>query len=150
MNHEINEKVSTTLNALIEICKDGQKGFETAAENAKNAELQILCKQYAQQRNNFAQQLQQEVTQLGDNAADSGSLAGAAHRGWINMKSLATGDDDDAIIAECERGEDAAKEAYEKALSEYLPPSIYGVIQHQYNGVKEAHDYFSRLQKATR
>ena len=42
--------------------------------------------------------------------------------------------------SECERGEDAAKSAYEKALDEDLPPTIEAIVRRQYHGVKENHD----------
>jgi hypothetical protein len=50
------------------------------------------------------------------------SVSGAMHRGWINIKSLVTGKDEAAIVAEAERGEDAAVAACEQALGGSLPP----------------------------
>ena len=48
--------------------------------------------------------------------------------------------DDHAVLEECERGEDVAKNAYEAALKKDLPPDIRTVIERQYQGVKENHD----------
>ena len=41
-------------------------------------------------------------------AADSGSVAGALHRGWVDVKSMVTGKDEEAVLNEAERGEDHA------------------------------------------
>ena len=44
-------------------------------------------------------------------------LAGA-HRVFMDLKSAITGNDDDAIIAEVERGEDLIKHKFEEAMSD--------------------------------
>jgi uncharacterized protein DUF2383 len=46
-----------------------------------------------------------------------GSVRGSMHRAWTNIKSAITGINEHAVLAECERDEDAAKHAYEAALS---------------------------------
>jgi len=148
--NETNKKIIGTLNGLIAICKDGKKGFTLASEDTKDAEFKALCSQYAMQRGKFAAELREAVTMLGGTPQDSGTVAGDLHRGWIGLKAAVTRDDEDAIIAECERGEDAAKNAYEKALNEYLPSEVTTLVQRQYSQVKEAHDRFSAMQKATR
>jgi uncharacterized protein (TIGR02284 family) len=56
-----NEKVISTLNDLIETCRDGEKGFRTAAENVKGAELKTLFSRFSQQPAQCAAGLQNEV-----------------------------------------------------------------------------------------
>ena len=58
--------------------------------------------------------------------------------------------DDHAVLEECERGEVAAKNAYEAALKKDLPPDIRTVIERQYQGVKENHDRVRDLRNSTR
>src|SRR5688572_31469331 len=101
-----NDEVISTLNGLIEICKDGQDGFKTAAEGVERSELKTLFYEFSQQRATFAGELQNEVRRLGGDPEKSGSVAASLHRGWIDIKSAVTGKDDNAVIAECERGED--------------------------------------------
>ena len=43
----------------------------------------------------------------------------------MDIKAIATGRDEGAIIAECERGEDAAVRAYEQALAGALAPILW-------------------------
>jgi uncharacterized protein (TIGR02284 family) len=68
------------------------------------------------------------------------------HRGWINIKSAITGHDREAVIAECERGEDVAVESYQKALNESLPGELQSLVQRQYSDVKAAHDQMHSLE----
>jgi uncharacterized protein (TIGR02284 family) len=44
---ELNEDVISTLNGLIETCKDGQEGFQSAAEGVKNSQYKQLFNEYA-------------------------------------------------------------------------------------------------------
>ena len=143
-----NDEVVSTLNNLIETCKDGQNGFQSASEGVKNSELKGLFNKYAQQRGQFAAELQAEVRRLGGDPETSGSTAAAIHRGWMNIKSTVTGGDEAAIVAECERGEDSAVSNYEDALKENLPANVQSVVQRQFTEVKSAHDRIRSLEKA--
>ncbi|HYP15863.1 MAG TPA: PA2169 family four-helix-bundle protein [Opitutus sp.] len=141
-----NEKNISVLNDLIETCKDGQHGFSTAAKDAKDAELARVFTQYATQRANYIRELQQAVRSLGGDPEKSGSVSGSLHRGWINLKSALTTNEPHAVLAECERGEDAAVNNYRTALNEAeLDVETRAIIQRQSAGVKEAHDRIKQL-----
>ena len=88
------------------------------------------------------------VQTLGGDPEDSGSISGAMHRGWINIKSVVTGRDEAAILNECERGEDVAKESYKQAMEMELPGYIREVVENQYQGVLAAHDNIKALRNA--
>ena len=143
-----NDNTISTLNNLIETCKDGENGFRTASDGVKNQELKTLFLTYSQQRAQFAAELQQEVRRLGGDPEQTGSVAASLHRGWINIKSAVTGEDEGAVISECERGEDSAVKNYQDALKENLPADLQTTIQRQYAQVKEAHDRIRALEKA--
>lgn len=143
-----NDEVISSLNNLVETCKDGQNGFRTAAEGVKNSELIALFNTYSEQRGQFASELQNEVRTLGGDPEKTGSTAAALHRGWINIKSTVTGEDEGAVISECERGEDSAVKAYEAALQEELPANVRAIVETQFAKVKEAHDRIRSLEKA--
>src|SRR5215212_5225130 len=140
-----NDSVISTLNNLIETCKDGQEGFQKAAEGVQDSSLKSLFYEYSQQRSQFVGELQGLVRELGGDPETSSSTAGALHRGWINIKSAITGQDDLAILNECERGEDVAKNAYKDALEDNLPANVSSVIQEQYSAVQTAHDQVRNL-----
>ena len=144
-----NDNVISTLNNLIETCKDGQEGFRQAAEGVKNGELKMLFSTYSQQRAQFAGELQNEVRRLGGEPEKSGSTVGALHHGWINIKSALTGGDEGAVISECERGEDSSVRNYEDALKGELPGHIRDLVERQFALVTEAHDRIRALERAT-
>lgn len=144
-----NDKVISTLNNLIETCKDGEQGFRTAAEGLRDLQTKTIFQEYARQRAQMTIELQAEVRRLGGDPEKAGSVSGSMHRGWINIKSAVTGKDDSSIIAEAERGEDVAKSAYESAVKETLPPQTQTIVQRQAGQVREAHDRVRDLERAT-
>ncbi len=143
-----NSDVISTLNGLIETCKDGQNGFKEAAEGVERSDLKSLFYEFSQQRSQFAGELQSLVQGLGGDPENSGSMTAAIHRGWINIKSAVTGQDEGAILSECERGEDSAKSAYKDAVEEALPANIAETVQKQYTAVQAAHDRIKTLRDA--
>ena len=142
-----NDKLISTLNDLIETCRDGQEGFKEAADNVKAPDLKTFFKQVAQERATCVTELQAEVRRLGGNPDKSGSTAGAMHRAWMNIKGTLTGKDDHAILSETERGEDSAVEAYRDAMK-WLPPNILPIVERQFQSVKQTHDRVKQMRDA--
>ncbi len=142
------DKTISTLNNLIETCKDGQEGFKQAAEGVERSDLKSLFYDLGQQRAKFAGELQALVRELGGDPETTSSAAGALHRGWINIKSYVTGKDEAGVLNEAERGEDIAKKAYKDALAENLPANVMTVVQAQSNEVMTAHDKVRDLRDA--
>jgi uncharacterized protein (TIGR02284 family) len=136
------------LNDLIETCRDGENGFQTAPAHVTDPALKKLFSTYSVQRAQFASELESEVRQLGGTPATRGSVSTAFHRGWMNIKSIVTGGSDDAIVAECERGEDAAVENYQRVMKNTLPPNVLPVVKHQFTEVKRAHDRIRDVEAA--
>ena len=135
-----NEKTISVLQDLIETNRDGQHGFRTAAEDAKDAELARVFSQFSTQRTTFIAELQDRVRSLGGDADKSGSVAGSLHRGWIDLKAALSSNEPHAVLAEAERGEDAAVKSYREALEENLDPVTRGIVSRQYASVQAAHD----------
>ena len=140
-----NDEVISTLNGLIETCKDGQEGFQEAAEGVESQNLKMFFYECSQQRAEFTGELQSLVRSLGGDPETTSSFAGSLHRGWINIKSAVTGSDDAAILNECERGEDSAKNNYKSALEENLPANVAETVQKQYAAVQSVHDKVKAL-----
>jgi len=145
-----NQDTISVLNDLIETCKDGEKGFRECAEDLKNPQLKTTMVQRAQDCATASAELQQLVRSLGGDPETSGSVAGDLHRRWVDLKSMVTGKDDEAILNECERGEDVALKSYRKALDKDLPADIRVVIQRQFQGVQRNHDQVKALRDAER
>jgi len=147
MESENKKDAVEVLKGLVEICKDGEEGFETAAKNIKEPEYKSLFQSYSQQRARFAAELEAELRTLGTDADETSvkrvviDAAGAVHRGWINLKSAMTGGSSEAILNECEAGEDQAVKAYKNAIADgKLPLEISHLVSEQYKSIQEAHD----------
>ena len=139
------------LKELIQLCRDGQNGFREAAEKLTDPSARAFFQETSLERGRFVGELDNELHRLGEKDVDtSGTVSGAIHREWMNMKS-ALGGGDHAILAEAERGEDAAKEAYRKAIeSKNLSQEILPVITQQYQSVGRAHDRVKAFRDASK
>lgn len=151
-----NKDVIDVLNDLIEYSKDGEKGFKTSAEDVKNPELKAFFVKRAAGCATSAAELQSEVRRLGGDPETTTSVSGDLHRGWVNLKSLLTGKDDEAILNEVERGEDHALKAYKEAreklvkLGRTATDSSYNLVETQLQGVQRNHDEVKALRDAAR
>jgi uncharacterized protein (TIGR02284 family) len=142
-----NDDIISELNDLIETCEDGVKGFRTAADAIKSAEAKSVFNTRIQLIERAETELKAEVRRLGGDPEDRGSATGALHRGWLNLKAAVTGSDDDAILSECERGEDAAVGRYEDALKKDLPPEVRSLVERQYQGTLQNRDRVRALHR---
>jgi uncharacterized protein (TIGR02284 family) len=138
---------TTTLNTLISTLIDSVTGFEDAAANIEgSSRLQQLFRERASERRQVVEELRAEVRRLGGNAEDDGSFMGKAHQRFLDLKSVVTGRDEQAIINEVERGEDYLKEKFETALnSGTLSGESRAVVERAYQSVRSGHDQVSAL-----
>src|SRR5450830_95763 len=149
----INKEAVSILNDLIEVSKDGQKGFQTCAEDIKNPELKALFVHRASECATSAAELQAEVRKLGGDPETSTSVAGDLHRRWVDVKALFTGKGEEAVLNEAERGEDDAKKAYSEALVKLAKFNLVGLtdlVNRQYQGVLRNHDQVKALRNIAR
>ena len=79
------------------------------------------------------------------NPAQSGSVTGTMHRWWLDIKSKVTGGGIYSVLAEAERGEDSIKNEYESALKDVQDAGVIGIVERQYNNVREGHDRVKAL-----
>jgi uncharacterized protein (TIGR02284 family) len=125
---------------LIETCKDGQKGYQDAAQHAKRTDLKTFFNEQSMERSRFAGELEAELVRLGKpDKKVSGSVSATLHRAWIDTK-VSMGAGDKAILESVEAGEDNAKESYQKALSGTLPTNVAEIVRRQAARVQAAHD----------
>jgi len=144
------EKSVEVLNDLIEINNDRSEGFGKAAQDLDptDMDLQGIFLNCSLESKQFAQQLRDEINQLGGHAdMDDTSSSGALHRAWIDVKATFTGHDRKGILAECERGEDAIKKAYRDALSPEndLSAEVIPLLLRQQQSIQASHDRIKSL-----
>ena len=141
-----------TLKNLVQILHDGQQGFRKASENVKDAQLKEVFSRFSLQRSKFAGELESELLSLGeeDPQNEGTTIAGTVHRGWIDLTAAFTSNDNHAVLAEAERGEDAAVKAYKEALENELPSSVRQTVAAQATQIKLAHDEVKALRDASK
>lgn len=148
MSHD---DITDTLNDLIETCKDGELGFAACAEHVTSPDLVQLFTARALECKAAASELQTMVSDYGGKPETDGSTSGALHRGWVAVRGSVAGYSDEAMLEECERGEDAALGSYRAALRrEDLPESVRAVVARQQLGVQANHDQIKRLRDIAR
>lgn len=149
MNQSVNtpDQIIDTLNELIELNRDGQNGFQEAAGKIEDPQIKAFLLEQSLSRAKFIGELQSEVRSMGSEPETDGTIAGALHRGWIDLKS-ALGGGDHAILAATETGEDRAITKYTKALEETLPAPVRDMAERQLLSVKQAHDKLKVMRNA--
>ncbi len=138
-----------TLNGLIATTIDSVDGYTEAAKDSENDRFTEMFTSRAHERRQVASDLQSEVTRLGGNAEDDGTILAGAHRAFLNLKSAVTGKDDAAIVNEVERGEDHIKAKFEGALDDNeLSAETRSAIGAAWGSVKSGHDQMRDLKHA--
>lgn len=133
------EQIGNKLNDLLEKTYDAEKGYKKAAEKTDNNVLKSFFTQKSQQRYDFGHELKAEITSFGQEVAKGGSIKGAAHRAWMDVKTLFSSDDKESILEEVIRGEKAAIADYKDVLAERnLPPSTATLLTQQMNQIQLA------------
>src|SRR5581483_11681091 len=143
-------EVGDVLDDLIKSCRDAENGFQRAAENVKDAELAAFFREQSVQRSGFANELEAQAQRFGNTEPRrKGSVGGAMHRAWLDLKEK-VGGGDRSILDSVEQGEDSAKRTYQDALSQNLPEDLRVVVQRQADAVVSAHDRVKLLRDARR
>ena len=144
-DQNIHNEITENIQDLLEKNYDAEKGFTKAMENARSENLKSFLKHQAAQRSRFANELTQELRNLNEEPIESGSVTGDLHRAWIDIKSTFAGDEDEAVLEECIRGEKASAKEYEEKLQKYnFPSQISNVLQRQSG---EIHQTLSQVKK---
>jgi len=128
-----------TLSELLSVARSAERGFTACAEHAHADALKKLFVSRASRRAAAARELSELVERLGGDPA-TGRTRGVTPRGWVNLHAALTQNTDEALVAECEHGEDHALEVYRNALDDHLPEFVRQVILSQFEGMMSDHD----------
>lgn len=137
MNKDI-KKIEDMIKDVITKNEDAVKGFDNAAENAKEVGIQNYFENKARERRMFITTLKNSSPELelGDNEID-GSAAGTAHRAWMDIKAFFSGDNDESMLEEAVRGDKSAIEEYNEVLAETLVPHrVKEILREQRNTIQ--------------
>lgn len=129
-----------TLSELLAVARDGEHGFIACAEHARSDALKKMFVSRASRHAAATTELRELIAQLGGDPDMRGRFLGADRRGWVNLHATLTQNTDDALVDECEHGEDHALEVYRNALDDHLPEFVRQVVLRQFEGMMSDHD----------
>ncbi len=133
------KEMTNSLNEILEKSLDAEKGYKSAAEHVNNIELKHYFKNRAEERSQFAKKLQTELEASGEEPTDSTSFTADAHRVWMNLKTALSSNDEEAILKEIIRGEEASVEEYNELLeNNALPKNMQELILQQRTSIINA------------
>jgi len=145
---ETKEATLDILNDLVQINNDRITGYERAIKEATDdsADLKTLFTKFISDSHHNKMELGTEIQALGEDMDNDTTTSGKIYRAWMDVKAVFTGNDRKAILASCERGEDAAQSAYKEALAdEELPAFLRETITRQKLTLRAAHDEIKAL-----
>lgn len=122
------ENLTTALNDLVEYLNDSQLGYQQCSDVVKDSMLSNLFSALSMKRKNMAQELAEKIKLLGEAPKEGGSVTGAAHRLFVDLKGALTGGNVDSIINEVKRGENTMINRYKEVLREQLPEDWHRVL----------------------
>lgn len=136
-----NSEVQTVLKSVINILEDSQKGFADIGEHLKDETVKRYFLAESLKRANFRGELENELHRHGvADVHESGTVAGAMHRTWGDLKAK-LGGGDHTLLETAEQGEDAAKKAYQDALEQELPLPVRQLLTEQQAHILTSHDF---------
>lgn len=115
---------------------DSAHGYAEVAETAESPKYAETFRALSADRRKFAEHVRALLVARGKIVGDEGSILGAMHRLFVNLKDLAT-NDDAKLVDSVLFGERALLKAYEAALAE-ADDEVRGALEPQRRSV-EAH-----------
>ena len=136
-----NRDMERALLDVIKTLQDSQRGFADIGEHLKDETLKRYFLAESLKRANFRAELENELHRAGmADVKEPGSVAGAVHRAWGDLKAR-LGGGDHQLLETAEAGEDAARKVYQDALDHDLPLPVRQLLTEQQAHINSSHDY---------
>jgi len=145
-------ELTEVLNDLIKINNDRITGYEKAAAESKDVDIDLkaIFNKMADESRKYVAELTTHVDGLGGESESGTTGMGKLYRAWMDIKATFTGNDRTAILASCEYGEDAAQKAYNDALASDadIDTETRQLITTQKVSLKNSHDIIKKYRDA--
>ena len=143
-----NENLVEVLNDLVQINNDRVEGYEKAAEETKDidVDLKALFIKMAEESIKYKTELVNEITKFGGDPVTGTTGLGKIYRVWMDVKATFTGHDRQSVLEACEFGEDAAQKAYRDVLASdaEINAESRQLITSQQSSLKNSHDIIKK------
>ena len=139
----------SVLNNLIESTIDSVDGYRHSATQTTNDRFSQAFREWSSDREQVVSKLRDQVRALGGTPEDDGSLLGKMHRQFLSLRDKVTGRDDQAVIAEVDRGESYLDDKWQTALDDdELSPETRDVILSCYDSVRSGRRRWEQLHES--
>jgi uncharacterized protein (TIGR02284 family) len=139
MNIALDKATLSMLQELIQVNLDSRDGLREAAGNLTHVSVMELFQDIARDRESQAAELSRLVMANGEDPQNTGSALAAAHRVWIDVRSV-LGGGLPAMLSEAERGEAYINMKYEDALQNCTNYPVIEILQRHYAAVKATYE----------
>ncbi|MEM7574233.1 MAG: PA2169 family four-helix-bundle protein [Bacteroidota bacterium] len=138
----------SALNDLLAKAYDAEKGYQQAADNCDSERLTFVFNTLAEQRRKFGHEIKDRIKLLGGLPEKGDSVASKVHRFWMDLRTTIAGNDDVAILAEVQRGEQNAIKYYDEALKVLsFDPSTSQIVERQRNTIEHTLNRMESLEE---
>ncbi len=131
-NHDIR-----LLNDLVATTIDNADRYAEAAREARDSQLAVPLQACAAERREVASRLRQQVSALGGEPEDDGTLAGTAQRVAMHLRDRLGSGGDEAVLAAAEKAQRSIEAAFEDAIKDNgITPDTQAVLTESYRRIR--------------
>ena len=143
--HIVLDKVEATLQELVEVLRDNQKGFKELGHRLLEGRAKRFFLEETQVCAEYAAELENELHHMGvHDVKVSTTRRTKAHLFWIVLESKLA-DGDRILLSTAEQSEELAMGAYEEALQDDLPLPLRELLDRHLVHIRRAHDEIKAL-----
>ena len=143
---ETQQRNGEVLNWLLQGATDSAQGFRQGADLARNPKLKSLFSERAQQREQLAGQIADEVRSFEQPPVERGTVVGEAHRAFTYLRDAISQDSDKGLIEELLRRERALSDKFQSAVDDTrLPSQARSVATAALPGFAETTDELAKI-----
>jgi uncharacterized protein (TIGR02284 family) len=143
------KELTSAINDLVLIHNDRIEGYLNAIESLdqKDADLKMLFAKMISNSREHVSRLGSLVNKAGGEVEEGTTTSGKIYRSWMSIKTAFSGNERTSILEACEGGEDAALEAYDKALESDAEMSVdvRQLLMEQKSSLQTDHDQIKKL-----
>ncbi|UCL87092.1 ferritin-like domain-containing protein [Pseudomonas sp. HS-18] len=137
-------RMTSQLNELIEITRDGQRFYQHAIQEVKDARLQRLFQSMAQAKTDVINALAGKVAANHEEPAAGGTLLGKLRQVYADTRATLASDEGATYVAQLEETEDRILHAFEDAMQKGTPET-QALLRAELPKVRACHDQMSQL-----
>ncbi len=128
-------KIIEQVNYLLDENFEAEVGFQMAAQNLSNQQLQQYFEYSAEQRKQFCEDLRSEIIRLGG-MLQTPTHDFALHGNWKKFSKAVSTNDEELILKECIKAEERIRDRYKEVLSKNLPLTTKYVMENHLTNIK--------------